>query len=96
VIWWGCAAAQPSRAATTGNSPQFQLRVKRQNKPSPARAAELHNAEIFCRPCRGFSFSRSLRAIFFRACGAKTFDSPALLLSFSAVHFSIARLAAKI
>jgi hypothetical protein len=37
-----------------------------------------------------------LRAIFFRACGARTFDSTAFLLGFPAVHFSIARLAAKI
>jgi hypothetical protein len=37
-----------------------------------------------------------LRAIFLRACGAKTFDLWPFLLAFSLVHFSIARLAAKI
>jgi hypothetical protein len=68
---------------------------------SPAGATESRNFGIFYRPSEAWLVSMfypqlKLRAIFFRACGAKTFDLRPFLLGISAVHFSIARLAAKI
>jgi hypothetical protein len=60
----------------TENSPQFQLRVKRQNKSSPAGAAENSDIARFCHPSGAFRFSTAnpqlkLRAIFFRASGVQ-------------------------
>jgi hypothetical protein len=54
---------------------------------SPAGATESHNFGIFCRPSGAwlvltFHPQLKLRAIFFRACGAKTFDSRAFFIGF--------------